>query len=434
MATYYVWSGAGGTNAGTSWTNAYTAFASAVTAATTTDDVILVQYTHQEEISADATYTFSAHVSVISVNKDSSDVATAMDTGGWIGNSTTNRSITINGADRKVFFFGITLRVSGSATDNLTIGGAGHSAIFDHCYLWMVNTNSGAIIALNNSDAGHCVYKDCTFVFSNASQNFVTIGPVEIVDGVISGTSINTLFDNSPSQNGTRVTCRGLDTSFCTGTLVGDLQGPTEFVFDRCKLGSGVTILAAQTANPTRAGASVHLRDCSSGDTHGIFGYYDALGAVISETGIYYTSGAAGQSWKIVTSSNASQQSPFTTPWINTYNTTLSSMTPRLEILRDGSTAAYDNDEVWAETLVKDATSSTFANLWDDAMAPHGTPAAQDGGAGLGSWTGESGTAWSGKIDSGSAVTPAENGALSMRVLVGLASATVYVDPQIRTA
>ena len=58
----------------------------------------------------------------------------------------------------------------------------------------------------------------------------------------------------------------------------------------------------------------------------------------------------------------------------------------------------------------------------------------QAAGAGLGSWTGESGTAWSGKVDSGASVTPAETGYLSGRVCVGAASITVYVDPVIRTA
>ena len=58
---------------------------------------------------------------------------------------------------------------------------------------------------------------------------------------------------------------------------------------------------------------------------------------------------------------------------------------------------------------------------------------AQANGAGLGSWTGENATAWSGKIDSGSAVTPAEVGALRGRICVAATSATVYIDPQIRT-
>ena len=58
--------------------------------------------------------------------------------------------------------------------------------------------------------------------------------------------------------------------------------------------------------------------------------------------------------------------------------------------------------------------------------------AAQATGMGTGSWTGESGTAWSGKLAPASSITPAEIGELRARVCVGLASATVYVDPQIR--
>ena len=65
-------------------------------------------------------------------------------------------------------------------------------------------------------------------------------------------------------------------------------------------------------------------------------------------------------------------------------------------------------------------------------MAILGTPANLDAGAGLGSWTGEGGTAWSGKADAGS-ITPAESGAIRGRWVVGEPSITVYVDPQIRT-
>jgi len=56
----------------------------------------------------------------------------------------------------------------------------------------------------------------------------------------------------------------------------------------------------------------------------------------------------------------------------------------------------------------------------------------QEDGVGLSGWTGEAGSAWSGKLSSPSSFTPAEIGDLMARIVVGKASATVYADPAVR--
>jgi hypothetical protein len=221
-----------------------------------------------------------------------------------------------------------------------------------------------------------------------------------------------------------------------TNTLVKDSGYACVFYFDRCKLGSGVTILASQTSNPHLGSPEAWLLDCASGDTHGIFGYYNALGSLITEGTIKYTGGAAGQSWKIVTNSNATPHSPFVTPWVTYHNTTLSSITPRFEILRNDSTTAYRDDQVYAEFEAKTTSNSTLGTFYSDApslvnrLTAGGS--AQATGAGLSAWENESGTAWSGKCDSGSAFTPAENGHISGRLVV-TGALTVYMDPQVRS-
>ena len=437
MATYYVWSGATGTNAGTSWTNAYTAFGSAVTAATAAGDVILVHYTHQEQLAVDTTYTFSASVRVISVNKDSSNAPTAMGTGGWIGNSTTNRNIFISGA--LLYFWGITLRVAGTGADSLSLARSdGSDVTYEDCYLWIGTTadNSSNInLCSANNSAIHL--KNCTFRFGNVAQSIGINGGSNFLENCTistSGSAPSTIFTGSsvttPGQTLVAVGCNFAHGG--SGTIVGGTEIPSLFQFVQCKFGASATALGSGgTANGS--GASVYVFDCSSGDTHGLFGYYDAFGSCVSDTGIYYTTGAAAQSWKIVTTANCSFYTPFVSPFVDFYNTGTSSITPRFEILRDGSTTAFQDDEVWGEFFVKSTSGSTQSTPSSDRMALLGTPANQAAGAGTGSWTGEGANAWSGKIDSGSAVTPAESGHIRGRVVVGEPSITVYVDPQIRT-
>ena len=78
MSTYYVNSGAGGANDGTSWTDAYTSLATAITGKAD-GDVFLVHKTHSETLSGNLTLNLSTSdaargVKIISVDKDASDI------------------------------------------------------------------------------------------------------------------------------------------------------------------------------------------------------------------------------------------------------------------------------------------------------------------------------------------------------------------------
>jgi hypothetical protein len=57
---------------------------------------------------------------------------------------------------------------------------------------------------------------------------------------------------------------------------------------------------------------------------------------------------------------------PFVTPWVDWYNTGTSAITPFFEILRDGSTTAFTDQEVWAEFSEKDVSGFTLATLSRD--------------------------------------------------------------------
>jgi hypothetical protein len=433
MATYYLDSAAAGAGTGADWTNAFTTLTAALAAATSNGDVIKFDDGHTEEVAADTDYTFGANISIICVDKNSSDALSTQGTAAWIGNSTTNRTIRFIGA-RRAYIYGMTVRTAGSVADNMqpAISDGAHYE-FENCYLWNGNTSTASGIFIGAADAQ--VYfrmRGGTLRFGATAQRLAIGGNVEL-DGVTvasagSAPSTFTIF-NQTRVGGAYLRCTGCDLSHCgSGSLVGDATfaaGVAEFI--QCILGASYVMLATQTV-ANRSGAEVWVRDCSSGDSHGLMGHANTLGSTVSDTGIYLTAGAAGQSWKIVTTANASYYTPYESPWISGYHTGTSAITPYIEILRDGSATAYQDDEVWAEFMFKGTASSTRASFSRDRMTPLGTPANQAAGAGTGSWTGE-GTAWSGKLDSGSSITPAEAGDISGRIVVGEPSITVYADP-----
>lgn len=444
MATYFVASGGSNTAPYDTWAKAATSLQTALTAASTAGDIVVIQYngvpSGDAELAADTSYTVAADVFVISASADDASTAytpTVMDTDNWIGNSTANRAITLQGADFTSHWYGCTFRVSGSTSDIINASNTNHSAHHDSCYFLISNTGSGERIRLSGGAAAWATFSNCTFQFGATGQYISSLGTSRLINcTVASAGSAPTNLVNQTTGGGT-LEFIGCDLSHCTGNLVADVAGPFRISFDRCKLGAGVVPLASQTSNPTLASPEVFISDCHSGDTHMFMGYYNAAGQVTLDTGIYVTAGAAAASWKIVTTSLANRQQPFRTPYIDLYNTGTSAITPYLEIARDGSTTAYKDHQVWAEFSVKTTTGSTVSTTSSDRAALTSylgsSGSDQAAGSGTGSWTGLSGTAWSGKCGLGSSVTPAEIGYMRARVLVSAASTTIYVDPQIRT-
>lgn len=435
MTIYYV-SEAGTNGVGTSWATAKTTLAGAIALASASGDVILVDKDHTGDnaIAANTTWTILNNISIICVDKDSSDALAVMGTATWFGSSTTSVTLTLAGAYR-CRVHGLTFRNGGSANKTLSMGftDGAHLEMSD-VTLWLGTTSGSAYINLGPVATGNAyVYAEgLTVIFGDTGQSITTFTGTELRHLTVSssGSSPGALFE---SVRGGITRVIDSDLSYCgANALVGAHAAgqPCQYEFNRCKLGTNY--VALETQSPANKGAaSIMLRDCSSGDTHGIMHYADAFGSVVSDSGIYFTAGNAGQSWKITTTADCSIYTPFVTPWIAAYHTGTSSITPYLEILRDGSATAYQNDEIGAEFSAKVTTGTVLGTSYTDLMPLLGTPANQASGAGTGSWTGESGTAWSGKIDSGAAFTPAEVGEILGRAIVGEPSITAYLNPQI---
>jgi hypothetical protein len=225
----------------------------------------------------------------------------------------------------------------------------------------------------------------------------------------------------------------GIDFSAMTsGTLFSmNVTGPVKFVLMRCKLGA-----AAINNTLGVAGMEIELFDCASTDVHYQMAHYAYEGSTTISTAIYANDGAeydiAGNKHSLVVAGNANttRANPYISPWITRYNEATSAITPELEILRDGSSSAFTDIEVWSEWLLKTAGGSPLVTLYSDYGGHLSAGTAQGNGVGLSGWTGESGTAWSGRLECPS-VTPAEIGHVSARVIVA-GNHTVNVDPQIR--
>jgi len=447
MATYYLWSDASGAANGSSWTDAFTTLESAIAAAIASGDIIKVHKTHVEQLSVDTTYVCQNNISIVCVDKDNSDALAEMDgSTGYIGHLTLSRHVILQGA-YKVYVYGLALVVAGTTAKNLGVGtGTTGSFVVERCKLWSLNTAVSPFIYFGNTGTvtrNFIRVKDSEFRFGGGgtSRRIDIAARVELIDCWLhssSGQPTGGMFQINV-RNGALLS-EGCDWSVLgANPLVNIAGGSDEAVFVNCKLGSGFIGITGASVN-TKADGSLLLLNCSSGDTHYHLGHFDAIGSTVIETGIYANDGASPDggttrtSWKITTTAYATYYQPYISPWIDKYHSGTSAITPYLEILRDGSTTAFQDDEVWGEFSYQGTSGSTQSTIVSDRMTLLGTPANQTASSKtVSDWTGESASAWTGQLAPLAAITPAEVGYLRARVCVGEPSTTVYVDPQIRT-
>lgn len=436
MAIRYVRSG-GDTGA---WTGTYASVTLALSGITSAD-TIYVAPDHNHTATAAITWTLptTPGLRIICADSTASAPPTGTATTAVESVGASSNSFIVNGF---AYIYGIKLNggTNNSAQCVVSLANAAtpHGIYAEACQFVLNTTNTSG--AINIGSAASATADDvevrlagCT-VSCNSSSHTVRLqtGRIRAQGLTLAGTAPTTLFTSVASTYAdARVECS--DLSGVTWTNLYSVSGGTSgrLHVDRCKLPSG--FVATTGAFPSAGGVELLITDSRSGDTHGTFQHHNALGSTITESGIYLTSGPSAYSWKIVTTSAANYATPYVAPILSVYHSGTSAITPYVEILRDGSTTAYQTDEVWTEVCAKVTASSTRATMATGRMALLGSAANITTGAGLGSWTGEGGTAWSGKLDGAGSVTPAEAGMLSMYVVVGEPGITVYVDPVIRT-
>lgn len=417
------------------WAKAATSLATALAAATSGDTVQLDMAnvaSGDAEVSGTTTWTIPAGVTLhVGTQNGASGITTgAMGSTYWLGNSTTGRTISIACGLGTRIVGGLTLRQHGSS--NLSFNTSNNGALdADSLYGWHSATAATGVTNVGAAANGVTSIKEFTHRCDRTASSiaklqcfsYIEIGKLTVIaqGGATSGT--NGLLDDAGSAAGLVIVHGGNISDIGSGSsIVGDAaSGTVNFILDNVILNASFAMLATQTDKS--AGATLTLRDCSSSGNAVPFAYANALGEIRMDTGIYLTAGLAAASWKITTTADASEVSPFRSPWIDEYKAA-GSVTPQFEILRDGSATAYTDAEVWMRTLAKVTASSVDTTLFSTRGTGTNIPA----GAGLGAWTGESGTAWSGKLSQGSK-TLTGDGFVMSQICVGVASSTVYVDP-----
>lgn len=459
MTTYYVHDGASGAADGSSWEDAFTTLAAAVTAATTGGDIIYVSENHTETLGANTIYDLGGGDDLLNpvliLVASEADPPVLVDA----PNTTTYNVIastyllTFQGNG---YIYGLSASHNKSSVAiNL---GASTSAsctmIFENCSFASVINNTAGHIGIGGSASSSqrdflVDLINCKFKFANAGQSINFGGgrcTIRATDGrailEAGGTTPTDLIDTAVNATGT-LNISGYDLSSITGNLVNTAgTSNCDILFSQCKLGSGVTVNG--TAIISDGAQRVRVDACDTGDK--VYGFRHELvqGYITYETTKILTGGASDGtttiSWRMTTNSNATTAQwylfPLVSPTIAKWNDTIdSAITVTVEILHDSVTNLED-DEIWLVVEYQGTDGYTNALVASDKtstpktsiVSGPGNGSAQTAGVGSGSWT-TTGLTNPNSQKLNVSFTPRQKGFLLGKIYIAKANYTVYVNP-----
>lgn len=346
MTDYWVKSGTGGSDNGSSWSNAAESIPGLMAAqALVGGDTIYVHNTHSYAPAATITWTLpesgTGIVRVLCVDGGDPTGASLVD--GTVGNLTTgaieqtngNYAFAIDTANSitaALFVHGITIKAGSGGTEgsaDITVKAASNYGriIFSACSFWINSTNTGALYSLGGT-AGLLEFINCDFRFGATGQYLLLArADFRFMNCRInsSGSSPTKLMAAPSAQMG-RITCNGCDWSLATNVI--DISSTSNGLhqFINCAIATPTT-----GTHPGYSGCDVEFMACAAADgTNGadILSYYYAgqAGTVEDDQTIYLTTGGAqGEqddgtdtpySLKMTPNTLASQAVPLYTPWI----------------------------------------------------------------------------------------------------------------------
>jgi hypothetical protein len=431
MANWFVRSSATGTGAGTSWTNATTTIAAAITLSTA-GDTFFVSDDHAETTASNLTLafkgTFGAPDTVVCADHtittpgsgDLKTTATVATTG--------NSFILISGS---LYCYGITFNCgTGAGTASLALGNTNSRyQQYERCAFNQVQTGATFI------DISASVFTKIEWI--NTTCSFGAVGQAinprsgffewRSTASAITGATLPTVLFTGTALVGQGIRIEGVDLSALGSgkTLFNVAPYAIPAVIKDCKLGSAVSVT---TGTPSVAGWDIDLIRCDSGNTNYRNERYNFAGTQTTETTIVRTGGATDGttsfSHKVVTNTNAAKQQAFRMAPLIIWNDVVgSSKTVTVEAI---SSAVLNNDECWMEVeYLGDASSPAGSSTSTYKVNILATGAANT--TSTSTWGG----ALSGKFKMAATITPQQRGPITVYVKVAKASATIYIDPLI---
>lgn len=461
MADYYVSSVVGDNSDGLTWATAKTSVAAALALAVD-GDTILVDSAHSfNSGSANIIWNAAsaASVAIISVNRNGSTttgysawLAGATET---VGANTFGFAIAQTGAQNLYIFGMVFVPNTGNSSANIisvcvTAEAVNKNVVLESCTFSVVSTiTTNPSLAFGpTSGSAHVMsnitLRNCTINTKNATTGAgiglrnAKITFVNLTVGYAGANKAAFLFDSFtgvvPSVDIIDSDLSGYEKSGGAYIDLANFRGG-DIRFVNCKL-SGTPSLTSGTWQTNAV--SITLINTDSADTKTVFDFRNRLGTILATTSIYADDGAemggVNVGWQIVTTADCDEFEPFITPWIQKWGSSTAAQTQSLELIHDNATD-LTNRNLWAEfERVSNASFPQGTLLSVRNSEPfQGTPI--DWPNSSTTWTGTGGFANPNKQTVGSgSITPAEVSLLRVRLFVGVASKTLYLDPNLRIA
>jgi hypothetical protein len=434
VTAYYVRSGASGSANGTSWTNAYTTMAVALSGKAA-GDIFYVSEDHSESTASTVTLTFQGTPSnpslVYCVDHAGTvpPVSADLRTTGAVA-VTGNNTLAVNGS---AYFYGVQWKTGGgSSIGTLTFGsGNGNTQTHESCTFALNGTLGGNFAPGGAAQGSKATLINCTVTFASSSSSWVLRADLKMIGGsvALTGTVPTTLFSFGSGGCWSVVEFSGVDFSGLGSgkTLFG--TSPTFSGYGQlrdCKVGASVTVASTPTypASPI-----ADLINCDSGATNYRNERYRYSGTQTTETTIVRSGGASDGTTPvahtIVTTANATKQFPFESFPLAIWNDTVGSSVTVTVYGIWGGGAVPNNDDIWIEAEYLGSSSSPLGSFVSNGKA--------DGLASNAALSSDSST-WGGSTTAfkmSVTFTPQQKGLVYITVKAAKASSTFYIDPKI---
>ena len=470
MATYWVKSGTGGTDDGTSWANAAESIPGLMTAqALAAGDIIYVHNTHLYNAGAAITWALpesgTGFVYVYCVDGGDDTGASLVD--GTVGALTTGAIETTGGnfvftCQGQAVVYGMSLRAgagAGSASADINCSTSGTNFRFNTCAFWLNSTSSSALMTIGGTGATNSTsayFENCTLRVEHTSPPIVCSGGyAEFISCSLdsAGSTSASVFQIAAGSRFSLI-CSGCDWREATNVLNISTVSQLYARFSNCVIGTPTT-----GTNTQYAPYDVEFHACAAVNggaepKANILNFYreDSFGICEYDSTVYLTTGSASgeqsdgtdtpYSIKMTPFASCTKATPMYTPWVYTLVGTTGDKTITMKVA-DTESALLTTAQLWMEVQymgepgvagTQRVADSPHAVVEVDDDCPIVTGTIQRDLIAAGSNRTDTGAAWTGITETGAytltaSVNCAEVGYIRCRVGLGVDTTNpIYAD------